>query len=174
MRKFLLMILSVLVAVPAFCGTKLLTGDFSEILDVENIPVSIDWSNAVYKKGGTLDDFIKKAPRSKNWESESLAFFLREANERCAQYGTTLVEQSDANNAPYAIIIAVSKISGGGDIEGIIKLINVETNGELATVKFSSDESDDNDNIAFKDQLENVGENFGSILKKQLKKASKR
>ena len=68
----------------------------------------------------------------------------------------------------------MSKITGGGDIEGIIRLISQATKDELATVKFSSDESDDDDKIAFKDQLENIGENFGSILKKQLKKAYKK
>lgn len=43
----------------------------------------------------------------------------------------------------------------------------------MANVEFSSDESDNDDEITFRDQLENIGENFGKQLEKSFKKARK-
>ncbi len=66
----------------------------------------------------------------------------------------------------------IMTISKGGDIEGKIYLIN--KNGQTTCVMtFKSDDSDDDDSIAFRDQFSNIGDNLGKLLKKHLKQLQK-
>lgn len=170
MKKLTLFVLTMILAFPIFAGTKLISGSFLEIRNERNIPVVLDWSDAVYGKSGNLDDFINKAKREVNWEEASLSYFIREFNKRTGEYGVSVAPVEEAADCPYVIYIKTSTISKSGDIRGTILLIKEGTSTPLGIVEFSSDERDDDDAIAFKDQLENIGENFGKLVQKELKK----
>ena len=174
MRKTVLLILTLILAIPMFAGTKLISGSFLEMRNERNIPVVLDWSDAVYGKSGNLDDFINKATREANWEEASLAYFIKEFNKRTGEYGVSVTSIEEANSTQYTIFIKTNSISKGGDIKGTILLMKDGESMPLGIVEFSSDESDDDDKIAFRDQLENIGENFGKLVQKELKKASKK
>ena len=173
MKKISLLILTSILAIPMFAGTKLISGSFLEMRNERNIPVYLDWSDAVYGKSGNLDDFINKATREANWEEASLAYFIKEFNKRAGEYGVSVANPEEATATQYSIIVKTYVISKGGDIKGTILLMKEGEKNPLGIVEFSSDESDDDDKIAFRDQLENVGENFGKIVQKELKKSSK-
>lgn len=174
MRKIFLLIIMVFIATPIFAGTKLISGSFLEMRKEKNIPVILDWSVAIYGKNGTLDDFINKARRSSNWETASLSYFINEFNKRTGEYGVSITLPENNVECPYTLIIKTSSISKGGDIKGIIFLLKNDSSTPLGIAEFSSDESDDDDEIAFKDQLENIGENFGKLVQKELKKYMKK
>lgn len=169
MRRIILSLLMTLIAIPVFAGTTLLSGSWGEVKG--EIPVALNWKMAVYAKGGGLEEFLLKAKRSDDWESRSLSYFLKEVNERVKKYGVTLVENADTTAPEYRIEIVTYTISKGGNIKGKILLFSRESEEPVASVSFSSDENDDNDKIAFRDQLESVGESFGKLLRRQLKQS---
>lgn len=173
MKKIILLMLTMILALPMFAGTKLIFGSFLEMRNERNIPVYLDWSEAVYGKSGNLDDFINKAARDANWEEVSLAYFIKEFNKKAGEYGVSVTTPEESTATQYYIVIKTHMISKGGDIKGTILLMKEGQNNPLGIVEFSSDESDDDDKIAFRDQLQNVGENFGKIVQKELKKSFK-
>lgn len=162
------------IAIPSFAGTKLVFGTLDMLLGEKNIPVTLNWDKAVYAKFGNIDDFIAKAPRDENWESLSMNYFFQEVNEKTGEFGTRFTSKEKGDNANYRVEIVPESISKGGDIKGEILVYSTTSKEPVATISFSSDESDDNDKIAFRDQLENIGENFGKLVKKSLKQASKK
>lgn len=174
MKKNILMAMLVVLSFPAFAGTKMVFGTIDQLKGEKNIPVILNWKEAVYAKGGDLDDFLLKAERNNDWESQSLSYFIREVNEKVGEYGVRVVAPEKADNAKYRIEIVTQTISKGGDITGEILLLPAEGNDPIASISFSSDESDDNDKIAFRDQLQSIGESFGKLLKKQIKQADKK
>ena len=171
MRTLLTILLSTICFCISNAGVRLSSGDFSSLYGMRNIPVYLDWDKAKYSKAGTLDDFLIKATRSEEWEKESLDFFIKEVNNRIGEYGTNITFGSADTHLPY-IIIRVFSISVDGDIKG--EIILAHYNDVLATALFSSDTSDDDDEIAFKDQMENIGENFGKLLNKVFEKHYKK
>lgn len=174
MKKILLVAMLAVLSFPVFAGTKMVFGTIGQLKGEKNIPVILNWKEAVYAKGGELDDFLLKAERNDEWESQSLSYFLREVNEKVGEYGVRLVAPEKGDNAKYRIEIVTQTISKGGDITGEILLLPAEGNDPIASISFSSDESDDNDKIAFRDQLQSIGESFGKLLKKQIKQADKK
>lgn len=174
MKKVLLMAMLAVFSLPVFAGTKMVFGTIDQLKGEKNIPVTLNWKEAVYAKGGDLDDFLLKAERNENWESQSLSYFLREVNDKVGEYGIRVVSADKGDNPKFRIEIVTQTISKGGDITGEILLLPAEGNDPIASISFSSDESDDNDKIAFRDQLESIGESFGKLLKKQIKQASKK
>lgn len=169
MKKILVSATLAVLALPVFAGTKTVFGSTALLDGEKNIPVTLDWKEAVYANGGDINDFLLRAPRDENWESKSLAYFLKEANEKVLEYGIRLVPADAGDNAKYRIVISPSSISKSGDIKGEILIMPVNGNDPLTSVAFSSDERDDDDKIAFRDQLENIGENFGKLIKKEIK-----
>lgn len=174
MKKFLIVAITLLFTLPIFAGTKLISGDLGVLYGSKEIPVVLNWDNAVFNKNGKLDDFLKKAYRSSSWESQSLEYFIKEVNKKIGKYGSHVVQETNTIDSNYIIVIEVKTITKGGDIKGNIWVRNISNSTEMANVEFSSDESDNDDEIAFRDQLENIGENFGKQLEKSLKKASKK
>ena len=174
MKKILLVAMLAVLSFPVFAGTKMVFGTIDQLKGEMNIPVILNWKEAVYAKGGDLDDFLLKAERNDEWESQSLSYFLREVNEKVGEYSVRLVAPEKGDNARYRIEIVTQTISKGGDITGEILLLPAEGNDPIASISFSSDESDDNDKIAFRDQLQSIGESFGKLLKKQIKQADKK
>lgn len=171
-RLFFALIMSLLI-IPAYAGVKLESGDLGCLYGIKWVPASFNWDKAVYKKSGTLENYLAKAPRHSDWEELCMSIFMREVNKETIEYGTRLSNEK-GNDSKYSIRIDILKISGGGDIEGMIYVVNNENGKKAATVKFSSNDADDDDATAFNDQFESVGESFGKLLKKALKKAKKR
>ena len=173
MKKLFFTILMAVLSFPSFAGTKLVFGSMDMLLGEKNIPVILNWDKAVYAKYGNIEDFIAKAPRDENWEALSMNYFLQEVNDKTLEFGTRFTSKEKGDNTNYRVEIVPESITKGGDIKGEILVYSANNKEPIATISFSSDESDDNDKIAFKDQLENIGENFGKLLKKSLKQASK-
>lgn len=169
MKKVLLSLLIALMAIPAFAGIKILGGSFDGIKDQKIVPVVLNWDNAVYGKGGTLQNFLDKAVRDKDWEGESLYYLMQKVNSKTSEYGLRLVPISQAEDAEYYFEIEIDTISKGGDIQGFIYLRKKGTNHHLFTMSFKSDDSDDDDKIAFRDQFSSIGSNLAKILTKALK-----
>lgn len=174
MKKIIFIAMLAILSFPAFSGTKMVFGTIDQLKGEKNIPVTINWKEAVYAKGGDLEDFLLKTERNDNWESQSLAYFLREVNDKVGEYGVRVVSADKGENSKFRIEIVPQTISKGGDITGEILLLPAEGNDPIASISFSSDDSDDNDKIAFRDQLQSIGESFGKLVKKQIKQADKK
>lgn len=173
-KKFILMAISAVLSLSAFAGTKIVFGSLGQLKGERNIPVSLNWQEAVYAKGGTLEDFLDRAERNENWESQSLSYFLREVNDRAGESGVSVVAPEKGDNSKFRIEIMPQTISKSGDIAGEILILPADGNDPVASISFTSDDSDDNDKIAFRDQLRSIGESFGKLLKKQIKLAEKK
>lgn len=174
MKKLLFMVMLAVLSFPAFAGTKIVFGSIDQLKGEKNIPVILNWKEAVYAKGGNVEDFLLKDDRNEDWESLSLNYFLREVNDKVGEYGVRVVAPNKGDNSKFRIEIVTQTISKGGDITGEILVLPAEGNDPIASISFSSDESDDNDKIAFRDQLQSIGESFGKLLKKQIKQADKK
>lgn len=173
MKKILLMAMLAVFSFPAFAKIKIVFGTIDQLKGEKNIPVILNWKEAVYAKGGSLDDFLLKAIRNDDWESESLSYFISEVNEKVGEYGVRVVAPEKADNTKYRIEIVTQTISKEGDITGEILILPADGDDPIASISFSSDESDDNDKIAFRDQFQSIGENFGKLLEKEIKQADK-
>lgn len=170
MKKVLLCaVLALTMIMPALAGTKMVFGSISQLKGEKNIPVSLNWEEAVYNNNGKLDDFLYKARRDESWESKSLAYFLEEANFRVDKYGTTFVSADKGSDSNFRIEILTHTIAKSGHIKGEILLYSADSKEPVASVSFSSDDKDDDDKIAFRDQLKSIGESFGKLLDKQIK-----
>ena len=174
MKRMLFIAMLALACIPAFAGTKVVFGSIDELKGEKNIPVYLNWKEAVYANYGSLEDFLLKAPRNDNWESQSLAYFIGEVNDKVGEYGIRVVAPDKGDNAKYRIEIQPQTISKGGDIKGEILILPAEGNDPVASIAFSSDDSDDNDKIAFRDQLKSIGSSFGKLLKKKIMLAEKK
>ena len=64
MKKLLFSILIAILAIPAFAGTKLVTGSLADLKGAKSVPFIVNWDGAVYSKAGTLADFLDKAVRN--------------------------------------------------------------------------------------------------------------
>jgi hypothetical protein len=173
MKKMFFTAWAVLMMSPIFAGTKLTSGDLSELAQMKKIPVVVNWEQSVYGKGGNVENFLATAPRDPEWEAKSMAPLYQEANEKTAPLGLIFVDSASAPDSKYVLEIIVYTISKGGDIKGEIVTKERGSNTPVSTIAFSSDESDDNDKIAFKDQFESIGESLGKLVSKQLKRVRK-
>lgn len=173
MNRGILLLLAIICALPSFARIKLISGSFVEMRTERRVPVVLDWSDAVYGVAGNLEDFLNKAERSANWEELSLKYFIKEFNEDNGEYGVSLVFPADAPDAQYSIVIKTTSIAKNGAIKGSIYLIKSNSAIPLGVASFYSEWHDDDDKITFKDQFEDIGESFGNLVKKELKKAYK-
>lgn len=173
MRKIILGILFCVAMLPAVAGSKVVSGNFGVLLGVGNLPVMVNWNDAKYGYGGNLDHFLLKAPRLQDWERLSLMPFYTEVNKEITEFGAHVYPMSPDDEYQYYLVISVQKISTDGNISGFIFLNAADRSQPVAVAQFSSDEADDDDKIAFKDQFESIGESFGYLLFKQLRKEYK-
>ncbi|MCM1449309.1 MAG: hypothetical protein NC082_03125 [Clostridiales bacterium] len=170
MNRLFLLFAFTLLAIPAFAGTKIVSGSLSELKGVKTIPITVKWDNALYGKSGTLDDFLAKAERNKDWESESLDYLYRKTNYYTGEYGIRLVgDYTTLINSEYYFEMEVATISKGGEITGEILLKKKGQEEPVATIAYKSDDDDDDDKIAFRDQFKSIGENLGKLIVKQIK-----
>lgn len=169
MKKLLFSILIVIWAIPAFAGTKLVTGSLADLKGQKSVPFMVNWDGAVYSKSGTLVDFLDKAVRNNDWEESSLSYLFQKVNSRTGEYGIRLVDKDAKTDSEYYFEMVVENISKGGDIKGEIQLKKKGQDEPVAVMTFTSDDADDDDKIAFRDQFKSIGESLGKIIVKQIK-----
>lgn len=173
MKKFIFSLLITVLTMPIFAGTKLVTGSLEELKNAKQIPVVLNWDNAVYAKAGTLTNFLDKAVRNNDWEKGSISYLFQKLNSKTSEYGIRFVEPTAAPDAEYSIEIIVTNISKGGDLKGEILFKKKGEAEPLALMAFISDDADDDDKIAFRDQFKTIGESLSKLFVKQLKQAYK-
>jgi len=169
MKKLILSFLIAILALPAFAGTKIVTGSLSDLKGARTVPFIVNWNNAVYSKTGTLVDFLDKAIRNNDWEAESLNYLFQKVNSRTGEYGIRIVDKDTQNDTEYYFEMVVETISKGGDIKGEIHLKKKGLDEPVAIMTFTSDDADDNDKIAFRDQFKTIGESLGKLIVRQIK-----
>lgn len=171
-QKIILTILFAIVSCfPIAAGTKIVSGSLSAISEAEYIPVIANWSKAVYERKGRLVDFLDRSYRDPEWESKSLGHFFQAVNKETGKYGLRLVHEKECSDYKLWFEIHTYKIDDEGDIKGEILLKSNDSLSPLAIISFSSDEADDDDEIAFADQFESIGESLAGKLKSVLKKS---
>lgn len=173
MKKILIAFLITIFTIPCFAGAKLIDGSLQSLAGEKTIPVYTIWEDAVYGKCGDINDFLALAERKDDWNAKSVSSFLKAANQSTLQYGTRFVTPDKVENAKYYIEIETLKIKEDGNILGNINVFENGTKNVIAVVNFSSDERDDDDEYGFRDQFESLGEKFGNIFVKEVKKVIK-
>ncbi len=168
MKKLILSLLIAIMAIPAFAGTKLVTGSLADLKGGKTVPFIVNWDNAVYSKAGTLVDFLDKAVRNNDWERESLNYLIQKVNSRTGEYGVRLSDKDTNTDSEYYFEMEVATISKGGDITGEILLKKKGQEDPVAILSFKSDDADNNDKIAFRDQFKSIGQSLGKLIVKQL------
>lgn len=170
MKRIINLVVISIIAIEAFGGCKVVSGDVQALKNVGYIEVVCDWSNAVYNKTGTLQDFLWESGRSANWEEVCIKTFANESSSFTVDKGIRFVSQKDARNAEYILIIVTDSISSGGDIKGnIIITPHFPKYNDQIVISFSSDDADEDDKIVFGDQFESIGKSLGKLLLKKIK-----
>lgn len=173
MKKIFFAVLIAVLAIPCFAGTKMVSGSVSELMGAKVVPVTINWKDAIYGKAGSLDDFLSTAQRNPDWEKASLEYFLTKMNASIVEYGVRVSDDQNEGDAKYELEIAVNSISKGGDIKGEIIVTKVGSIEPMAIIAFSSDDADNDDKIAFRDQFKSIGSSLGKLFVKEFKSAEK-
>lgn len=151
------------------------SGDVSSFFGAKQIPVYLDYSKAVFAGYGDISDFMLMAERDNDWESKNIKEFNSHSNQEVAiqGFGFRFVSPEKTYNPIYTLTIEIREIERNGHIHGNIYLIDAATNQPVMKFTYKSDDADVDDDDMFKDQLESIGESFGKLLKKQIKKAIK-
>ena len=96
MKKFFL--LTVFVALTlSIKAAKVIDGSLNCIKGEKHITVTLDCSKAVYRKDRTFQDFLDKAPRIDDWETESLKYFFEYFNDETFKIHLTAVPATSKN-----------------------------------------------------------------------------
>lgn len=170
MKKVIIFILGLITAFPIFAGTKLVSGNLSELIGAKAIPVYVNWNDAVYESVGNLADFLSTAIRDDDWEKVSLEYLLTRADAQTVEYGVRLTSPQDTTSYKYKMDIIVQTISKNGTIQGVINVTSVDCSNPVAVIEFKSDDADNNDKIAFRDQFKSLGKSLGKLLTEQFNK----
>lgn len=151
------------------------SGDFNSFFGAKQIPVYLNYSKAVFAGSGDMSDFMLMAERDNDWETENIKEFNSSSNEEVAVqgWGFRFVSPDKALNPTYNLTIEIQQIERNGHIHGNIYLTDAASNQPIMRFTYKSDDADAYDDDMFKDQLESIGESFGKLLKKQMKKALK-
>lgn len=169
MKKLITLIFAIIIAFPIIAGTKLISGDLSKLPGAKAIPVFVNWDNAVYGNSGALADFLSTSIRDDNWEKVSLDYLLTRTNAQTVEYGVRLTSSQDTTSYKYKMEILVQSISKDGTIQGIINIISIDPSETIASIEFKSDDADNNDKIAFRDQFKSLGKSLGKLMTSQFK-----
>lgn len=172
MRRFTTFILGLILTIPLFAGTKLVSGNLSELIGARAIPVYVNWDSATYEKNGNLADFLSTAIRDDDWEKASLEYLLTRADAQTVEYGVRLTSPQDTTSYKYKMDVMVQSISKNGTIQGIINVVSVNCPNPIAVIEFKSDDADNNDKIAFRDQFKSLGKSLGKLLTEQFSQKS--
>ena len=157
--------------ISCYASTKILNGNFECLRGESEIAFVFNFSKAVYKKKYPLKEFILKANRADNWEKRSLEYFMYAFNYENAQSG--IKADTIAAKARYELVFNVLAVDGGGTIKGVVFLKDRESGQPVTAIKFSSGDSDSNDEVTFRDQMDSLGKEFGRLVAADIKKANK-
>lgn len=154
----------------AMADCRLISGNPAILLNSKyNVPVFLNWDNAVYNRSGSLQDFLWEEPRSPKWEELSLRAFLFNVNSKTSEYGVRFSSPVSVVECDFAITMFVHKIDRDGDIEGVIVIHDASGQNEYAAIRFKSDDADDDDYSGFTDQMESIGSSFGDLCKRSFR-----
>lgn len=170
MKKILMIAVMFFMSISTFASIKLTSGDVKSVVsDCKEINVSLDLSNTKYKKTLPFGDFLSKATRANNWEEESLRCFIQEMNKKTFRHGFESHLESENVSAKYVLVIAPTNVTKKGEVEGEALLKEVSTGQIVAKFNVVSGDGDDDDDIALRDALRDLGETFGKFFCKYLK-----
>lgn len=173
MKRIITLAFGIIISIQLFAGTKLVSGDLTELIGAKAVPVYINWDNAIYEKYGDLADFLSTAIRDDDWEKISLEYLLTRADAQIVEYGVRLTSPQDTTNYRYRMDIIVQSISKNGTIQGTINITSVGCPNPIAIIEFKSDDADNNDKIAFRDQFKSLGKSLGKLLTEQFNQKGK-
>lgn len=169
MKRVFSFIVSIIFTFSSYAGTRIVKGTLDPIAEYKRIPVVTNWTKAVYEKKGTIDNFLDLEYRDPDWDAKSLAHFIQPINKEIGKYGVRLVMDKAKADCPLYFEIITHEIDDEGDIKGYIHLRREGWDGSICVIQFSSDEADDDDQIAFADQFDSIGESLGATIRKALK-----
>lgn len=168
MKKLLLLVVLLLV-VTISNAARLISGSLNPLKGEKYILVTLDCSKLMYKKNRPFDDFLAKAPRSEDWELESVKSFPSSFNEETCKVKLSAISESSKykDQAKYEIKIVPFNIDGGGDLDSQVIIVNISTRENVATLEFHAEGDDD---ITLRDPLKESGEDLGKLFRNALKK----
>jgi hypothetical protein len=167
MKKVFLSLITLLYSFTAMALT-LNFGSLECLKGQKNIVVSLDLTNTTYMSNYTVEEFLNKAPRSKNWKEGSIRQFVTEFNEKTNKIGLKVVDEGETE---YELQIVPGNINSAGEFVKVeVNVIKKSTNELMASMTLDTDDGDKNDEIAFRDTMGELGERLGSFFNLKLKK----
>ena len=132
------------------------------------ISISLDLSKTIYNAQYTVEDFLNKAPRSKEWKEGSIHQFVSEFNEKTQKTGILAIENSDTE---YEMQIVPGELTTRGAFKKVVVNVINKKSGELmCCMSLDTDDGDNNDEIAFRDTMGEMGEQLGKYFAMKIKK----
>lgn len=171
MKKFLLLTFALVCSLACFASAKVKEGSLACLSGEKSISVCLDLTDTKYKKKRSLDEFLLKDRRVPDWKRQSLDCFVNTFNKRSVKVGFKVV--ADSEDEKYILVIAPKNVNGNGSLEGYAYLKEKGSSETKAVIGFSSNDGDDDDEITFRDPLNELGETFEKIFVKEIKKARK-
>lgn len=173
MKKILLIIMfaNVVCINSIMAGVRFVSGSLAALIEERAISIKIDYKDAVFGGRMELKDFLSLAPRAYDWEAQSMEYFLQSYNE--AALGRNIPALRPKEELRYCLLLKVEAISKDGGISGHAYLMDTQTEEQLAVMLFISEDEDDDDEIAMRDQLESIGAPMARLLNKEIKRCKK-
>ena len=168
MKKVILSLIALLFSLTTMALT-FTYGSLRCLKGQKSITVSLDLSKTTFKnrKKYTVDDFLSRAYRSKNWKEGSIQQFIKEFNEKTFKVGLRAV---DEGKTEFEIQIIPGNIdSNGRFLNVVVNVVKKATGERMASMVLDSDDGDDDDDIAFRDTMGDLGEQLGKFFTSKLK-----
>lgn len=180
--KYILFVLLLIVALPTFSYESISQPvPYGKIKEVEfnwdvlasedRIGVVVDMDKLKYKKDRPLREFLYKAKRDKDWQTKSLQCFIDEFNEQVSILNFEAYDASIKNESRYLLTIFLQNVDGGGQLKGVFIITDMANDKAIAYIPFHSYDGDKDDEITFRDAMNDVGEALGKIFCRGLKEA---
>lgn len=149
---------------------KLYSYQWDSLVGQKTMSVQLSLDSIKYKKTRPFKEFLYKAKRANDWEAQSLDYFISEFNESTLKVDLELIAANDKYKTKYMLVLVPYNVTIGGEISGNAVVVDTETNETLFSFTFASSDGDDDDEIALRDALRDLGEDFGKLFYKYLKK----
>lgn len=167
MKKAILSMIVMLFSISAMAVTSFY-GNLECLKGQTVISVSLDLSKTIYNAQYTVEDFLNKAPRSKEWKEGSIHQFVSEFNEKTQKTGILAIENSDTE---YEMQIVPGELTTRGAFKKVVVNVINKKSGELmCCMSLDTDDGDKDDVIAFRDTMGEMGEQLGKYFAMKIKK----
>lgn len=170
MKKIIVIIFLSLICLAGHATVKVYSYSWESLVGQQTMSVQLSLDKIKYKKIRPFKEFLYKARRANDWEAQSLDYFISEFNESTLKVDLELVAANDKNKTKYMLVLVPYNVTGGGQISGNAFVTDTETNETLFSFTFASSDGDDDDEITLRDALKDLGEDFGKLFYKFLKK----